>query len=487
MRGKAVLRRLLVGLLSGSLAAPAAQIDVRSAIAGFLGQQPARPPAGATNQGDLLQFVDGSLMHGGLISMNPAFGLRWENPAAIHSIDLLPGHVDSIRFARAVSVTLAPTARLRFVNGDEVPGSITSLRDDHLSFSAWFGRSPAIPRASLQTITFLSSNYAVLYDGPADADGWVIGSRHAGSWFFRDGAFISELPGSLGRDFNLSGSSTIEFDLAWRESFALLVDFYCHAVDQLDPDDSCLLDLTRKEISLRRFDSSRQLPPRNFGSVPWPVPAARNKARITIQLNQEEGTVGVWVDHVPARRWKVQNDSAGGSSGPVFGGGGGLVFQQEGVGAGSQVRLSNLKISQWEGRYEPEPPGAMTNVDVIRFINHDHAAGKITGIDGGKVTLALGDTVLQIPLQRVTQINFAATPAAASARDPWEVRAHFPYGGSVSFQLQKWSDKEVVGQSPVFGPLAFQPGQIRQLDFNLGHAPAAAPAVSDQEFEGLNE
>ena len=92
-----------------------------------------------------------------------------------------------------------------------------------------------------------------------------------------------------------------------------------------------------------------------------------------------------------------------------------------------------------------------------------------------------------MPLQRVTQINFAATPPAAAARGPWEVRAHFPRGGNLSFQLEKWGDREISGRSAIFGSLAFQPGQIRQLEFNLDHPKAAGPPRSDREFEGLDE
>lgn len=437
--------------------------------------QPLTTPA---DQGDLLQFLDGSLMHGGLKCMDAASGLRWENPAAKNPIDLQPGHIDSIRFARAASVALAPTCHLRFVNRDDLLGSVTSLHDDYLGFSTWFGGSLTIPRASVQTITFLSSNYAILYDGPADAAGWIIGSHNPESWTFRDGSFISGSPGTLGRDFDLSGSSAIEFDLAWSDVFELLVNIYTDAVDHLDYGNSYMLEFTRDEVNLRHVDAARQMPLRNFGSAPLPGPPAKNKIHIIIQSNKEEGTVAVFVDNVLAKRWKDENGFSAT--------GGGLLFQQV-SGLNTRVILSNFKISQWQGRYEPETSAVMTNVDVIRFINHDQAGGKITGIHGGNVTLALGETLLQIPLQRVTQINFAATPVAAATRGPWEVRAHFPCGGSLSFQLVKWSDKEVSGQSAIFGSLAFQPGQIRQLEFNLGHAQAVPPVASDKEFEGLDE
>jgi hypothetical protein len=502
MRGDTALVLVFVGLVFAGPAVLTAQDNNALIMRGlFSGRQAGQPLATPADPGDLLEFVDGSVMHGGLKGMDAASGLRWESPAAKNPIDLQPGHIDSIRFARAAPVTLAPASHLRFVNGDDLFGSVTSLDDDHFGFSTWFGGALTLPRASVQSITFLSSNYTMLYDGPSDASGWIVGGHNPESWTFHDGSFISgssESPGgvpgisiqtggvyfisgssgTLGRDFKLSGSSTVEFDLAWSDVFELLVNIYSDAVDHFEYGNSYTLDFTRDQVSLRHSDMARQIPPRNFGSAPLPIPAGKNKIHIIIQSNKEEDTVAVFVDHVLAKRWKDQNGFSAT--------GGGLLFQQMG-GAGAAVKLSNFKISQWQGGCEPETSAVMTNVDVIRFINHDQAAGKIAGINGGKVTLALGETLLQIPLQRVTQINFAATPVAAAPRDPWEVRACFPYGGSLSFQLEKWSGKEVSGRSAIFGPLAFQPGQIRQLEFNLDRPKAVVPVVSDKEFEGLDE
>jgi hypothetical protein len=473
MKGNAALFLVLSCLVLPGLA------GVRAQQPGplFFVQPAANVPMAASVEGDLLEFVDGSLLHGELKGMDPATGLHWENPSARNPIDFGPAHIDSIRFTHAAAVSLAPTAQLRFVNGDDLLGSVTSLDDDRLGFSTWFAPALTFPRASVQTITFLSSNYIVLYDGSGDARGWNIGNRNPESWSFHDGTFSSSSPGTLGREFKLSGSSTIEFDLGWNDSFQLLVSIYAD-MDHLDSGSSYILDFTPKEVNLRLVDPTRQTPPKNYGSAPLPNPAGKNKVHVTIQSNKAEGTVAVFVDNVLAKRWKDENGFTAN--------GGGILFQQDWM-TGATVQLSHIKVSQWQGRYEPETTFVATNVDVLRFINHDQAGGKIAAIKDGKLSLAMGETLLQIPLPRVTQINFAASPAPAPPRGPWEVRARFPGGGSLSFQLQKWSDKEVSGRSAIFGSLAFQPGQIRQLEFNLDHARIATPAVINREFEGLDE
>jgi len=487
MKGNAALVLAVVSLVSFGRSALTAQAQQRIVIGpGIVLQVPLNTPSApagnpaalAPATGDLLQFMDGSAMHGELRRMDTASGLSWENPAANNPIDLQPLHIDSIRFAHADSVNLVPTSRLRFANGDELFGSVTSLDNDHLGFSTWFGRALTIPRASAQSITFLSSNYTILYEGPSDADGWIIGSHNPESWTFRDGVFTSGSPGTLGRDFNLSGSSTIEFDLGWSGLFDFVMRIYSDAVNHLeDYGNEYMLQFTHDEVTLRHIALHGPIQVRTLGSAPWLIPAGKNKAHVTIQSNKEEGTVAVFLDNVLVKRWKDEN----GFSAP----GTGLLFQQVTM-TGAVLTLSNFKISQWAGRYEPETSAVVTNVDVIRFINRDQAAGKIAGISGGKISLVLSDTLLQIPIARVTQINFAAAPVAPGTRGPWDVRAHFPRGGSLSFQLEKWNDKEVTGRSTIFGPVAFQPRQIRQLEFNLDRAQAPVPTVTKDVFEDLD-
>ena len=150
-------------------------------------------------------------------------------------------------------------------------------------------------------------------------------------------------------------------------------------------------------------------------------------------------------------------------------------------------RLSNIKISEWQGRYEPDTSLTATNDDTVHFVNHDETTAKVVGIQHGKVSLALGATSLEVPLERVTQINLPGPGAAPEPATPWQVRAHFPGGGSLSFQLQKWDKQGIYGKSSIFGPVNFQPGSIRQLEFNLNRPKEDYAFAADKQFEDLDE
>ncbi len=426
---------------------------------------------------DLLQFLDGSAMHGRLKELEGTKGLSWEHPEAKGLIELTAAHIDYIRFAQAGSVSATPGCHFRFANGDDLYGTLTSLNQDQVGLATWFGGEVKIPRAALQSITFLSKAYKVLYEGPTDDSGWEIGRTSPAYWTYRDGAFIGTGPGALGRDVQLSGSSSIEFDLAWTTAFELLVNIYSESYEHLDyGSHSYFIELTPEQIGLQRVHAGAN--PSNLGNAAMPSLKDKSKIRVTIFANKEEGTVAVLVDGVLVKRWKDSNGFGGAGHGILF-----YVMRP-----GMAIKLSNILVSAWDSKFEPVgSAGVRTNNDAVSFINHDRAGGKIETLQDGKVGLVFGGRHLNVPLERITQIDFAATNAAAAAHGPGEVRAWFPGGGSLSFKLEKWDDTHIAGQSEVFGPLAFQPRSIRELEFNLDRPKETPGRVERDELEGLDE
>ena len=317
-----------------------------------------------------------------------------------------------------------------------------------------------------------------MYEGPYDEGGWVVVNNSPKSWTFHDGAFIGAGPGTLGRDLDLTNSTTVEFDLAWSGLFSLNVGIYCDVMDRLEINGgSCVVDFAPGKINLRQVRNMGN--PFNLTGVPIPNSEGKNRMHVAIECNKAEGTTSVFVDHLLVKTWKDCNFEGSGT---------GVLFQQQlNLFASPMLKLSHLKITQWEGRSEPEAFAAAGTNDAIHFVNHDRAVGSLESIQDGHARLNLAGTQLNIPLERVTQIEFAATQVPAESTGPWEVRAHFPGGGSVSFQLEKWDNKSVTGQSAIFGPLAFQPGAIREMEFNLNRPKEDTVMGENKEFEGLDE
>jgi hypothetical protein len=205
----------------------------------------------------------------------------------------------------------------------------------------------------------------------------------------------------------------------------------------------------------------------------------RNKMRFEIRCNKEDATISLYADGRFIQRWK---DSSQG--GFVAKGGGIVFFSQVDTRA---LRLSNIRVAEWDGRFEPDSMTNLpTDVDIVFLANRDKVFGQVLTIEPTKATVEAKQTKLDIPLERVTQIRFAKA-ASETNIFPGDVRATFPGGESVVFKLELWNAEQtngVRGVSRTFGPLAFDPQKIRQLQFNLERTliPEDAQTNLDAEF-----
>ena len=416
---------------------------------------------GAPIEGDLLQFVDGSALHGKLRSMNVDEGVGWEHPDAKDLVKFKPSNIAWIRFAKPKPVAAGsePGCRFRFHNGDEVFGNLTAMRDDQLELDTWFGGSLQTPREALQSITFLSKGFSVLYEGPASPEGWVHGRTDRG-WEYRDGSLVATSAGTLGRDFGLTGSSSVAFDLAWNGHFSLILALYTPVLDRFDySSSSYMFYLSPGYVSLQRVQGGAGA--MNLGQTAIAEMSRKNRLHLEIRANKEDNTLALLVDDRLVQRWKDNAGFVGQGSGIVF-------FAQL---DGPSIRVSNLKVAQWEGSSSLDAlTNSPTKEDVVYLVNRDKVTGRLEGLRDGALSVAANQTTLEIPLSRVSQISLASAADNTPAIDPWQVRAYLAGGGAVSFALGEWGDGQVTGKSGNFGQIELEPQFIRQLQFNL-HRP----------------
>lgn len=444
-----------------------------------LGASAKPTPAPPAVSGDLLQFLDGSALHGTVTDMNTNTGVRLANPNVTGPIAFKPNHVDFIRFSKAEALPPgndSGSCHFRFFNGDEVFGVLNSLNDQQLELTAWFGSVLKIPRHAVQSITFLSRGYRVVYEGPTELEGWSVSGVPGGAsnWWYRDGSFFGAA-GTLGRKFDLTNSCTVEFDLTSKATYQnLMLSLYTDSIDRLDfGNDGYIFTFSADSAQLRR--AQRGVSPVDMGTAILSHPDSKDRVHITIHANKEDASITLMSDNKVAKRWKDSNGFAGKGTGLLF----------ENIGGGQPVRISDLRISSWQGRFEPDTnPLIQTNADSVLFANRDRAQGKITAFEGGKVSLTAGTNNLQVPMQRVRQITFVPTPNTQQQRGPWEVRAYFLRGGMISFRLASWDKDQVAGESSIFGPLTFQTQTVREMEFNLDKRRGDTLAVAPDEFGG---
>jgi hypothetical protein len=331
-----------------------------------------------------------------------------------------------------------------------------------LRFQSWFGDNIQSSLPALEAIQFSARGYNLLYEGPTGTNGWRIG-RNPRSWEYRDGAFVANGADLLGRDFGLKSSASLEFDLAWNSAFSLSITLYASVIDRFDYSSSAyLLYLGTASVSVQRVQAGAGAI--MLGQAQIPEMLRRNKMHFEIRCNKEDATISLYADGRFVQRWK---DSSPG--GFVAKGGGIVFFSQVDTRA---LRLSNIRVAEWDGRFEPD---SLTNLppdlDVVFLANRDKVFGKVLAIEPTKAMVEAKQAKLDIPLERITQVRFSKS-AAETNLFPGEVRAGFPGGESVVFKLEEWSSGEVKGVSRTFGPVTFDPKNIRQLQFNLDRSAA---------------
>jgi hypothetical protein len=423
----------------------------------------------------VLQLFDGSLLHGDLFAMSPTTGVSWNFPAAPKALRFGPTNIASVRFdktSRAVG-SARPGSRFRFKNGDDIYGDLSQVTPSDISLETWFGNDLKSPREAIHSIIFSRKGFATLYEGPISAEGWKMGNGPK-PWIYKDGVFVAQSPDALGRDVGLKGSSRVEFDLAWVGSLSMSVTLYTENVSRFDyGSSSYMFYIGPGSLSLQRVQAGAGV--MLLGQAQIPAMFKKNRMRLEIRANTEEGVLAAYADGQLLQKWKDQNGFVAKGSGLVF-------FSQM---DGPSVKLSNIKVSEWDGRFENESTPE-TKEDVLYLANRDKVIGKLLGIADGKVSFNASDTDLQIPLERVTQILFAPGATNVAPAAPWEVRAHFSAGETVSLNLEQWSGKEFLGRSRNFGQVSFKPEAVREIQFNLDrHRLAESGAGKVDEFLDL--
>ncbi len=421
-------------------------------------------PIPATPPSDVLNFLDGSVLHGSLKSIDESRGVTWEHDAARKPFQLKPANLDSIQFkdAQPVATDFKSSARFYFRNGDEISGSLTALDSREFGLNSWFGSDFKIPREAVRSVAF--GVRAAIYEGPRDSDGWVQGNGQQ-PWRFRDGGF--ETPGNsiIGRDFKLTGSASIEFDLSWFSSFQLVVPIYTETIDRLDYSKSAYaIHIQPGVVAVQRISAGAGgISLSNLGQqAPAPQMTRENKARFEIRANKGNATIEILVNGERVNVWKDDNGFVAKGTGVMF-----YSQNTSGFSIGSlpRLRIGNIRISEWNTQPMATATNSVRTNDLVRLVNRDEVGGALKSVRDGKAIMSVGEKELAIPMERLTEIILADATNIASGGSS-EVRASLAGSDKISFHLQSWSTNEVRGRSESFGPVTLNAANIRQLEFN---------------------
>lgn len=321
-------------------------------------------------------------------------------------------------------------------------------------------------------------NFAVPAGAEAVLAGRVAAAAPGGAnaaWTFRDGAYYSTGVGTLGRECHLPTKARVEFDLAWKGQPYFRFSFFTRSTEHYDYSDGWQFYTSSSGYiySMRRSGMGAT----SSSGARVPQMLAKNSVRFTFLVNTEKETVTLMADGERVHEWKNL-----GSPGP----GTGIVFYN--YNTSSRVRISDIRVSPWDGRErDAAPPGAPgddpeklvevppADSAVVEFVNNDRATGTLHGIRDGKLAFNPAGTRLDIPLARAALISFPVADAPALPKvEGVQVTLH--RNERLTLALEKWEAEEIIAVSPVFGRLKLKPESVRALRFN----PSALRGATDE-------
>jgi hypothetical protein len=363
---------------------------------------------------------------------------------------------------------MSNVCRLYLTNQDEVEGGLVSCDDQNLELDTWYAGRMTIPRPMVQVIAPRPATQSMVFEGPAGLDGWTHGKLSAaiadpGEWKHKGAAFYASRPASIARDLKLPEVATIQFNLHWKGVLHLAIALYTeylHPVNlgnkDQEPDFGGFYSLQLNSFTANLIPIRKREPLRYLGQTPVPTFAQKNQAQIEVRVNKPKRLVALMVDGILIKQWIDSEEFAG--TGQA------LRFVHQGQGS---VKLSNLRVYEWDGQFEDLPAMASdTRQDLARLRNGDRAVGDLQTIRNGLVTLLAAGNTIDIPLGRIKQIELAGQKSERAPDNPSQVRAYWENGGSLTFLLEEWDKQHVIANSPNFGRMTFHPSAFARVRFN---------------------
>ena len=413
-----------------------------------------------------LELVDRGQLHGTLriLATNR---VEWIHPAAQTPIVLRPESVSRIRFTGKAPTSNLDGGSIQFRNGDEVRGRPLTVDGREVELESALGRLKA-PRTSLRSILFHRDT--AIDPGMEATNGW-----RGQAWTVRDGTFVANGLGPLGRRFSSLNDVSVAFDIVPREDFGLLLDLYAASPDQIEPSPNSYFFL---------FDSGGFRPvrpndsPGEFDLVRIPELLGDDRVHLEIRVEPERGDLSLYVDGKLRTQWRDPR--------PFTPTGNSVVILPRNTPPIS-LTIANLQVSALATTTASivTPEKLAPDEAAVRLVNGDEFRGRPVSIADGLLKLSSLELPLSLPLSRVSAIWFHSEPELIRMTKPQLFKVDLVGGNSIAFDLEQWGPEKVVGRSDLFGPISFDPRLVRQVTVGTNESELVPVLPDEFAFAGL--
>lgn len=356
---------------------------------------------------------------------------------------------------------------IRLNNGDTITGDWKALDTETLTIETPFAGELQIPRNRWQWAAFRHSDAKYLFEGPTGEEGWTagevnVGDLDGGNWAYRNGAFYALKASSIAKLIGMPDRMRMEFDIEWKGSLNLAVALYTDYLQPVsladkdsEPDFGGFYSLQLTSYAVNVLMVKKKEPLQYLGMTQTPVFRQATKAHVDVRTNKADNSISLLVNGKLVKRWIDQGGFAGEGSGIR------LVHQGQGA-----LRFSNLKIREWDGRFESPPTNRpQAKLDLLTNRTGDKLVGTVVSSLDERIQFKIGETITEIPFDQIEKIEIGGLPDAIRPVRDGEVNATLIGGGNLQFKMHTIEGNQITAESEVYGPVNMHLSMFERLDF----------------------
>lgn len=426
---------------------------------------------------DMLRFANDDTLHGQFLAFNAEGNLLWQNQESpdpitfstkkLHRIVLNNGQAhQSIEYKSAIHL----------INGDVIPGIITSADDSNVTLKTEHLGTITIDRNNITSLSTTPFGGKLFYYGPLNADGWKTSpalkpkskpkkkdktkdkekpadtskkeaaekeEKKETDWKYTSNAWYSGSDKSsyLIREDALPDQCRLSFKLAWRGSLyanvVLHADFAppeytgdenARLTASSTPGHAYILSISAHSATLSSLTYDEETGKPRLNSL--------NDTRVSLALsNKSETDIELRIDRLNKSILIYSDGSFRGkwALGEHYEGKGNhLAFSRSPHYNNSEIKFSHIAISHWNGMKDSAQSMSTSKRDVILLNNGvDRFSGIFKNIRDGQVSFTgTYNNAMTIPLDEVAEIHLATSqqnPPPETAKEAVYFYV-YPYG-----------------------------------------------------------
>ena len=420
--------------------------------------------ADASETAQVLEFADGSRLHGTLERLDGAKKeIVWRGMEASAPLTFPLAHVSRWDAPIKTKPEVKARATVKLTGGDWLAADVTSLTKEKLNLTLGDGTAVAVDRARVEWISFSKTAAAECYDGPTGISGWV----SDGSWTYREGALRATRPSAIGRMFEAL-PDLVEYRFEYEQgsagtrAFAVLLHGTDPAARGFGPgmvrlmiNDSQFNLWAQRQDQMKQegIDLTKLLgAPAGAGG-----PAKRKPLRWRIFEDRPAGRLVVFIDGRKVGDFRDMGKIKAGENRGSF------SFQQMAWNNDGEQSVAKIKVLPWDGFVPVDDAleDVRPKADQVVQADGDREAGRIESITADKVQIG----ATSVPRANVVLLRFAR-PETAPDEDPPLGRVRLAQRGEFEFTSLGFQEGKLRVGTHFGGALTLAAADVRGLEFS---------------------